>query len=77
MGKLTAGLSKFIAGLLLTFIEFKANAAQSPQALDGLFQSMTIIPDIGSLLRGLPLFSYKIDEKTHKKLEDELAAASV
>jgi sugar (glycoside-pentoside-hexuronide) transporter len=73
IGKLTAGLGKFIAGLLLAYIGFKANVVQTPQVLDGLFQSMTIIPGIGSLLMVLPLFFYNIDEKTHKNLVAELS----
>ena len=56
MGKLTAGVSKFIAGLLLVYIGFVPNEVQSPEALDGLFQSMTIIPGIGCLIMVLPLF---------------------
>lgn len=73
IGKLTAGLGKFIAGLLLAYIGFKANAEQTAQVLDWLFQSMTIIPGIGSLIMVLPLFFYKIDEKTHKALVAELS----
>jgi len=73
IGKLIAGLGKFIAGLLLTYLGFKANAVQSPAVLDGLFQSMTIIPGIGSLLMILPLFFYNIDEKTHRNLVEELS----
>ncbi|MBB6479939.1 MFS transporter [Spirochaeta isovalerica] len=76
IGKLTAGLGKFVAGLLLTYYGFIANTAQSPQVLDGLFQSMTIIPGIGSLIMILPLFFYNIDEKTHAKLVKDLALES-
>jgi sugar (glycoside-pentoside-hexuronide) transporter len=77
IGKLTAGLGKFIAGLLLTYIGFQANAVQTPQALDGLFQSMTIIPGIGSLIMILPLLLYRIDEKAHRELVAELASGKL
>lgn len=73
IGKLTAGLGKFAAGLLLASYGFIPNAAQTPQVLDGFFQSMTIIPGIGSLVMVLPLFFYKIDEKLHRELVNELA----
>jgi Na+/melibiose symporter-like transporter len=73
IGKLTAGLGKFAAGLLLASYGFVPNAAQTPQVLDGFFQSMTIIPGIGSLVMILPLFFYKIDEKMHRELVNELA----
>lgn len=74
IGKLVAGLGKFIAGLLLTWYGFTANTIQSPETLDGLFRSMTIIPGIGSMLMILPLFFYRIDEKTHQDLVEELSA---
>ena len=35
---------------------------------------MTIIPGIGSVVMILPLFFYRIDEKTHQDLVDELSA---
>jgi GPH family glycoside/pentoside/hexuronide:cation symporter len=76
IGKLVAGLGKFIAGLLLTWYGFVANAVQTPETLDGLFRSMTIIPGIGSVLMVLPLFFYRIDEKTHQDLVNELAGHS-
>jgi len=76
IGKLIAGLGKFIAGLMLTYIGFKANTVQSPAVLDGLFQSMTLIPGIGSLLMVIPLFFYKIDEKTHRELVEKLSESN-
>ncbi|MBU0928112.1 MAG: glycoside-pentoside-hexuronide (GPH):cation symporter [Spirochaetes bacterium] len=72
IGKLTAGLGKFLAGILLTVVGFKANAAQSPQALQGIFMAMTLIPGIGSLLMIIPLFFYRIDDKAHRQLVSEL-----
>ncbi len=66
-------IGKLIAGLLLAYVGFKANVVQSPAVLDTLFQTMTIIPGIGSLIMIIPLFFYNIDEKTHQKLVEELS----
>jgi len=76
IGKLTAGLGKFMAGILLTVVGFKANVQQSPLALDGIYMAMTLIPGIGSLLMIIPLFFYKLDEKTHGELVAELGLNS-
>jgi len=73
IGKLSAGLGKFLAGLVLAFIGFKANVEQTPLALTGLFMSMTLIPGIGSLVSVIPILFYGIDEAAHRRMVEELS----
>ncbi len=72
IGKLTAGIGPFIASIVLSTTGYVANVEQTPRALNGIFMTMTLLPGIGSLLMVIPLFFYKIDDQTHRKLVGEL-----
>lgn len=72
IGKLTAGLGPFIASIVLSATGYVANVEQTPQALNGIFITMTLLPGIGSLLMVIPLFFYRIDDRTHRELVNEL-----
>jgi GPH family glycoside/pentoside/hexuronide:cation symporter len=64
-----------IAGLILNHYGFKANVAQNLNVLYGLRSMMSVIPvAFGTVALLLLLFFYKLDEKTVKKIKDELEA---
>lgn len=62
-----------IAGWLLAFYNFEANAEQSADSLKGIVLLMSIIPAIGAVIAGIAALIYKIDDKLEKQMQAELA----
>jgi GPH family glycoside/pentoside/hexuronide:cation symporter len=61
-------------GWLLAFFGFEANVAQSIQVKNGLRALMSIIPAAAGILAVILMLTYKLDEKTMKNIEAELAS---
>jgi GPH family glycoside/pentoside/hexuronide:cation symporter len=70
IGLSAAGLA---TGLLLAFFEFQPNVAQTARAENGMIMMMSVIPAIGSLIAGVLVLLYKLDEPTVKRMGEELA----
>lgn len=75
--KLATALSGWGAAMLLAAFGYVANASQTPQALNGINLTMTIIPGIAMLLAVLPLLFHKLDRKTYNRIKDEIYQRSL
>jgi len=64
-----------LAASLLAFYGFKANVMQTAEGLHGIRLLMAIAPAVGTLLAGLGMFFYPLNEEATKKLQAELAAS--
>jgi GPH family glycoside/pentoside/hexuronide:cation symporter len=62
-----------LAGWLLAAFGFKANVMQGEEALTGIKMMMSFIPAVGSLLGGILMFFYKLDDNFMVDIEKELA----
>ncbi|MGD0014280.1 MAG: MFS transporter [Bryobacteraceae bacterium] len=62
-----------IAAWLLGYYGFHANVQQTAQAQHGIRLLMSVIPAIGSALAGLGMFLYRLDERTTRRIQTELA----
>lgn len=63
-----------LAAALLAFYGFKANVMQSAEGLHGIRIIMALAPAAGTLLCGLGMFLYPLNEEGTRKLQTELAA---
>ncbi len=63
-----------LAAALLAFYGFKANVMQTAAGLHGIRIIMALAPAAGTLLCGLGMFLYPLNEESTKKLQTELAA---
>ncbi|MGH9560611.1 MAG: MFS transporter, partial [Terracidiphilus sp.] len=63
-----------LAAALLAFYGFKANVMQTTEGLHGIRIIMALAPAAGTLLCGLGMFLYPLDEESTKTLQTELAA---
>jgi glycoside/pentoside/hexuronide:cation symporter, GPH family len=72
---LKAGLSLggAMAGWLLSLYGYKANVAQTPEALLGIRMTISVYPAIFFLIVVLCLFFYEIGKKLNIQIQDELA----
>ncbi len=61
-------------GWLFSYYGFVANAVQTPRSLHGITMLFSVLPGAFALLAGLAIAFYKLDEKTVKQMERELAA---
>ena len=64
-----------LAASLLAFYGFRANVAQTVEGQHGIRLLMTIAPAVGTLLAGLGMFFYPLNEEATRKLQTELAAS--
>jgi GPH family glycoside/pentoside/hexuronide:cation symporter len=64
----------FIAGWLLEAVGFKANVEQSDEVKQGLVLLMSLIPAGLGVLSLIPLYFYRLDEKTMSTIAAELEA---
>jgi GPH family glycoside/pentoside/hexuronide:cation symporter len=62
-----------VAGWLLAAFGFEANVVQGESALTGIRMMMSVIPAIGSLLGGVLMVFYKLDDSFMNKIEEELS----
>ena len=58
---------------LLAIFGFHANVDQNPETIQGLKYMLSFIPAIGALISGIFMYFYKLDEKTLKTIETDLA----
>jgi GPH family glycoside/pentoside/hexuronide:cation symporter len=64
-----------LAASLLAIYGFKANVVQTAEGQHGIRLLMTIAPAVGTLLAGLGMFFYPLNEESTKKIQAELAAS--
>jgi len=57
----------------LAFYGFKANVEQSPETINGIKYMLSFVPAISALLSGIFIYFYKLDAKTLKTIEADLA----
>jgi glycoside/pentoside/hexuronide:cation symporter, GPH family len=62
------------AGWLLAGFGFVPNAEQSPETLRGIRMMMSVIPGVAAAVAALAALAYGLDDRTMKRIEDELAA---
>jgi len=70
--KISTGIGALVAGAVLSWSGFVANQEQTPEALQGIFLMLTLIPAASSLLSILPLRWYPITEEGHAQVLTEL-----
>lgn len=73
MAKITTAIGGFLGGISLSLVGYVPNVAQAPQALEGIFLLITLVPGVGGLLVLIPLYFYELNEKRHREILDELA----
>ena len=71
--KLALGFATLVAGLLLDGFGYVANTAQTPHALLGLKVMISVIPFITSLICLSLVFVYRLDQRLHARLLQEIA----
>ena len=62
-----------LAASLLALYGFQANVAQTAEGQHGIRLLMAIAPAVGTLLAGLGMFFYRLNEATMQKIQGELA----
>jgi GPH family glycoside/pentoside/hexuronide:cation symporter len=62
-----------LAASLLAYYGFQANVAQTAQGQHGIRLLMALAPAAGTLLAGLGMFFYRLNETTMQKIQAELA----
>jgi Na+/melibiose symporter-like transporter len=62
-----------LAGWLLAMFGFQANVQQTPETLHGICLMMSFIPAVGTIIATVFAFFYELDDKTMKKIEQDLA----
>ncbi|MBX3748725.1 MAG: MFS transporter, partial [Opitutaceae bacterium] len=62
-----------LLGWLIEYFGFVANAVQTARAQFGINLVFSILPGAFAILSGLVLFFYRLDEKTVKQVEHDLA----
>ncbi len=70
--KLGVALGGAIAGWLLAYYGYQADVEQSQETKQGILLSFTIFPALGSLLVAWVMHWYILDNKTVKKIHNEL-----
>jgi GPH family glycoside/pentoside/hexuronide:cation symporter len=66
--KAAIGINALVLGLMLDFVGFVPNVAQSPYALLGIKATMTIVPAIGSAIIIMLALGYRLNQFEHAKL---------
>jgi GPH family glycoside/pentoside/hexuronide:cation symporter len=64
-----------LVALLLDRYGYQANVAQTAEGQHGIRLLMAIVPAVGTLLAGLGMLFYRLNEAAMKKIQGELAAA--
>jgi len=73
--KIGLAVGSFMLGWILTFVGFVPNVAQTPRSLLGIKIVFSLLPGAIGLLSGLAIIFYRLDDRTVKTMELELAAA--
>ena len=76
MTKVVNAICTFVFGIILSTTGYvTAGAASQPhEALVGIFQSATLWPALGCILSAIPIFWYRLDEKSLRRYESEIEA---
>jgi len=72
--KLQSAIGSFWIGIVLTYVGFVENTAQSALALTGIFSLISVFPAIAAVLSILPMFFYDLTEKKHEAILIEIEA---
>lgn len=72
--KVGLAIGTAMLGWLLHYYGYVANAVQTPRAIFGIHIVFAVLPGAFALLSGLAIFFYRLDDKTVKQMESELAA---
>ncbi len=70
--KLQTAFATFAIGLVLTYVGFIENTAQSAQALHGIFWLISLLPAVASILSLIPMFFYHFTSKQHEDMLQQL-----
>jgi Na+/melibiose symporter-like transporter len=70
--KMGLSLGGAIAGWLLSGYGYRANAAQTPEALEGIRMTISVYPAVFFFIVVTCLFFYKIDKKLNIQIQNEL-----
>jgi GPH family glycoside/pentoside/hexuronide:cation symporter/probable glucitol transport protein GutA len=71
--KVASAIGASSALAMLAAFGYVANQAQTPETLDGLHATMTVIPGVIGALAAIPLVWYRLDEKRHARIVEEIA----
>lgn len=71
--KVGLALGSATIGWLLAYVDFTANAEQTPRAVHGIILLFSLLPGSLALLAGLVIWRYPLDEPEVKQMERELA----
>ncbi|MCH7695040.1 MAG: MFS transporter [Proteobacteria bacterium] len=72
--KASVGVGASLIGFLLGHFGFIANTIQTPETLQGIKLSVTLIPCLGILASMFLMIFYPINAALHKKMSEEIAA---
>ena len=72
--KVGLAIGTALLGWLLDFYGYVPNAVQTPRAIHGIHVVFAVLPGAFALLSGLAIFFYRLDDRTVKQMETELAA---
>lgn len=72
--KVGLAIGTAMLGWLLGHYGYVANAVQTPRALLGIHVVFALLPGVFALLSGLAIFFYRLDDRTVKQIETDLAA---
>lgn len=66
--KFGMAIGGIVPGLILANFGYVANQAQTPEALNGILITMTVIPAVFVIIELVAIFLYNLDEKEHKRI---------
>jgi GPH family glycoside/pentoside/hexuronide:cation symporter len=72
--KVGLAIGTAMLGWLLSYYGYLANAVQTPRAIHGIYIVFAVLPGVFALLSGFAIFFYRLDDKTVKQIEADLAA---
>jgi len=72
VSKLKMGAASFFVGLVLKFSGYIPNVSQTPEAMNGIVVTMTLLPALGCFLSVVPMMFYKLTDQDHQKIVEQL-----
>lgn len=72
VSKLKMGAASFFVGMVLKFSGYIPNIEQTPEALNGIMLTMTLLPALGAALSVIPMLFYTLTDQEHKKIIEQL-----
>ncbi len=73
VSKLKMGAASFFVGMVLTFSGYIPNMDQTPEALNGIMLTMTLLPALGAAMSVIPMLFYKLTDADHEKFIEQLS----